>query len=83
MSQSLGALWEAINSLQLMVHMSMFQSMVPQNVVMFDEKIQELVNFDFIPLEVIFERLNLSKPVDEEANEPEQEEEDDSTGRRL
>ena len=54
LSQSLGALWEAINSLQLMVHMSMFQAMVPRNVLLFDDRVQELVNFDFIPVDLVF-----------------------------
>jgi hypothetical protein len=61
LSQSLGALWEAINSLQLMAHMSMFSALIPMNVSMFDAKILELVNFDIIPTELIFEKLNLSQ----------------------
>lgn len=36
LSQSLGPLWDAINVMQLIVHMSMFSAMVPVNVVFFD-----------------------------------------------
>jgi hypothetical protein len=32
---------------------------------MFDDKVQELVNFDFIPTDLLFQTLHLSKSTDE------------------
>jgi hypothetical protein len=52
----------------------------------FDEKIQELVNFDFIPVGLIFESMNLAKPENEQGDQLEQDdldEESDSLDRRL
>jgi hypothetical protein len=37
----------------------MFSALIPINVLDFDKKILELVNFEFIPTEAIFEKLNL------------------------
>ena len=66
-----------------MAFMSLFQAWTPQNVMMFDEKIQELVNFDFLPTDFIFEAFHVSKPEqDDEDNEDEEDEralESDST----
>lgn len=45
-----------------MVHMSMFAAQAPINVVMFDEQLQDLVNFDILPTEYIFRILKFSKP---------------------
>jgi hypothetical protein len=42
-----------------MAHMSMFSALVPANVNMFDTKILELVNFEVIPTDAIFEKLNI------------------------
>ena len=35
-SGSLGALWESINNLQIMTHMTMFSGLLPQNVIIFE-----------------------------------------------
>jgi hypothetical protein len=42
-----------------MAHMSMFSALIPVNVYMFDTKILELVNFEIIPTDAIFEKLNI------------------------
>jgi hypothetical protein len=54
LSQSLSGLWDALNSLQLMVHMSMFSAQAPINVELFDERVATIVNFDMIPTEDLF-----------------------------
>ena len=46
--------------------MSMFSAKTPVNVALFDEKLQDLVNFDIIPTDWFFEAIKLTKPDKEE-----------------
>ena len=54
MAQSMAHFWSAINSLQLISFMSLFNGLFPQNFITFGDSVLELVNFDILPADTIY-----------------------------
>ena len=59
LAQSLGLLWNAINALQMISHMSDFNAYVPANSALFHERLQDVADFELLPSEEILKWLGL------------------------
>lgn len=60
LSVSLNSLWGMINSLQIIAHLTDFVTYTPANVLMVNDMIQDLSNFDILPTEEVLEMMGLT-----------------------